>query len=69
MPQYLLTQFNNHDTGHNTMVFESANNLAYWVNQSELAGLHYQVIKLCKRHQQCKGIQKFGKCCRIIANH
>jgi hypothetical protein len=70
MPTHILIQHNNN--GSNTMVFDSdymlhtGGGFAFWVNESRRAGLRYELIKLCKRHQNCKGLQRHGKCCKVI---
>jgi hypothetical protein len=68
MTSHVLHFYSNYDNSEVSFLFEEndCNKLAAWVNQLRLSDLRFEVIQLCKRHQNCKGLQKWGKCCKIV---
>ena len=51
-----------------SMIFDNINTASFWFNQFYLAG-NVKIImrKMCKRHSEIGCSDKFGKCCKIVA--
>ena len=65
--QYELKIYNKWDNGSSVMQFDDINKLHYWINQCRLSGLHFDVIKLCKRHaEKIKPFHRMYKCDKLI---